>query len=301
MRVAAAGASSLPDFLDRLRADGLLVRERMSEQNRGEVTGYAVALPDRYETGGTPIFFGGGKLAPDLSLPRLQRRWQGTGAGRASTTGPAAAAASRTGRGAHADQRHRTDRFGLTETERLRIWKQATLAARTASEHISASAVSDPADASDAAWAASDFLAAAGRVVEGRAGGPLTDAAQRYDSAARELYGRTPEPTAAGTGLRVAGRLLLSAQVAKPSELRQLLALLAQLAALTDAVTRLRETQQRAAQAQAARMAAEKLRVITAGYGRSREPSAGPVPAPGRTRPSLSPDLPLQPPRGPRR
>jgi len=301
VRAAAAGASSLPEFLDRLRVDGLLVRERMSEQNRGEVTGYAVALPDRYETGGTPIFFGGGKLAPDLSLPRLQRRWQGTGAGRASTTGPAAAAASRTGRGAHADQRHRTDRFGLTETERLRIWKQATLAARTASEHISASAVSDPADASDAAWAASDFLAAAGRVVEGRAGGPLTDAAQRYDSAARELYGRTPEPTAAGTGLRVAGRLLLSAQVAKPSELRQLLALLAQLAALTDAVTRLRETQQRAAQAQAARMAAEKLRVITAGYGRSREPSAGPVPAPGRTRPSLSPDLPLQPPRGPRR
>ncbi len=69
------------------------------------------------------------------------------------------------------------DRFGLTLGERLRIWKQATLAAGQAAEHITASAVSDPEAAADAAWAASDFLAAAGRVVEGRRGGPLTDAA----------------------------------------------------------------------------------------------------------------------------
>jgi hypothetical protein len=92
------------------------------------------------------------------------------------------------------------DRFGLTETERLRIWKQATLAARTAAEHIAAHVADNPASAADAAWAASDFLAAAGRVVEGRKGGPLTDAAQQYDSAAREMFGRTPAPTAAGTG-----------------------------------------------------------------------------------------------------
>lgn len=112
---------------------------------------------------------------------------------------------------------------------------------------------------------------------------------------------RTPPPSAAGAGLRVAGRLLLTAQVAKPSELRQLLGLLAQMAALTDAITRLRETQQRAAQAQAARCAAEHLRDVTADYGRPQEPSAGRVPAPGRGRPSLSADLSLHPPRGPRR
>jgi hypothetical protein len=198
VRTVAAGASSLPEFLARLRGDGLLVRERMSERNPGEVTGYAVALPDRYDTGGQPIFFGGGKLAPDLSLPRLERRWLGAGAGRRSTTGPAAAAASRR-RADSGDERtgqgRRTDRFGLTETERLRIWKQATLAAQAASEHIAASAATDPAAAADAAWAASDFLSAAGRVVEGRAGGPLSDAADCYDGAARELFGRTPEPS----------------------------------------------------------------------------------------------------------
>ncbi|MCW2616676.1 MAG: hypothetical protein JWN08_3670 [Frankiales bacterium] len=65
----------------------------------------------------------------------------------------------------------------------------------------------------------------------------MSDAAHCYDGAARELFGRTPEPLAAGTGLREAGRLLPSVQVAKPSEVRQLLALLVQLAALTDTVT----------------------------------------------------------------
>jgi hypothetical protein len=79
----------------------------------------------------------------------------------------------------------RTDRFGLTETERLRIRKQATLAVRTASEHIAVDAAENPAVAADPAWAASDFLAAAGWVVEGRTGGPLTDIAQQYDHAGR--------------------------------------------------------------------------------------------------------------------
>jgi hypothetical protein len=270
VRIAAAGASGQRDFFARLRADGLLVRERMSERNSGEVTGYAVALPDRYGTGTPPVYFGGGKLASDLTLPRLQRRWDGPGAAAGAGVGPAASAARRAaasaGDGKPAGRQVRTDRFGLTEMERLRIWKQATLAASRASEHIAASVADDPAGAADAAWAASDFLAAAGRVVEGRKGGPLTEAAQTYDQAARELHGKVPVPTAAGTGLRAAGRLLLSAQVAQPSETRQLLALMVQLSALTDAVTRLREAQDRAGQARAARQAAEALRAVTARY-----------------------------------
>ena len=268
VRAATAGASSREDFFARLRADGLLVRERMSDRNAGEVTGYAVALPDRYGTGSRPVYFGGGKLAADLTLPRLQRRWSGPEAA-AGSIGPVPAAATRAASGATGprDRMVRTDRFGLTATERLRIWTQATLAARRGSEHIAASALGDPAAAADAAWAASDFLAAAGRVIEGRRGGPLTEAADHYDRAARELHGKVPTPTAAGTGLRVAGRLLMSAQVAQPSETKQLLALLAQLATLADAVTRLREAQERAGQAQAAREAAEGLRVATAHHG----------------------------------
>lgn len=271
VRTAAAGASNLTEFLARLRADGLLVRERMSERNPGEVTGYAVALPDRYDTGGKPIFFGGGKLAADLTLPQLLRRWQRTGPGAAQ---PAAGHRSATsagrspaGGGGREGAGAGADRFGLTAAERLRIWQQATRAAAGAAAHITASAVTDPAAAADAVWAAADFLAAVGRVVEGRHGGPLTDAAGVYDGAARELFGKTPATTTAGRGLRDAGRLLLMAQVAKPSELTQLLALLAQLTALADAVARLRDTQQRAVQASAARRAAEQLRAVSGQYG----------------------------------
>lgn len=257
-----------------------------------------------YDTGGKPIFFGG-KLASDLTLPQLQRRWQGPGAGAGSVSGPAASAARRaaaTQAGTPADART-ADRFGLTPGERLRIWKQATLAATTASEHITASANSDPKAAADAAWAASDFLAAAGRVVEGRRGGPLTEAARSYDSAARELFGRVPPPSSAGSGLRVAGRLLLAAQVAKPSELKQVLALIAQLAALSDAVTRLRETQQRAGQARAARQAAEQLRAATARY-RSQgwgdlDASSGSIPGRGASGSSTTAAAAAS--RGPRR
>jgi len=289
VRVAAAGASSQDEFFARLRGDGLLVRERLSELNPGEITGYAVASPDRYGTGAAPIYFGGGKLAPDLTLPRLQRRWDrpGPGAAAGPRVGPAVSAARRTASGAAGESGGLPvppDRFGLTEMERLRIWKQATLAAARAAEHIAASVASDPSGAADAAWAASDFLAATGRVVEGRRGGPLTQAAQTYDQAARELHGTLPAPTAAGTGLRAAGRLLLSAHVALPSETKQLLALMAQLSALTDSVTRLREGQDRAGQARAARQAAEALRTITARYARFAVPPAGfASPAPSRS------------------
>ena len=283
VRTAAAGSSSLAEFFDRLRADGLLVRERFSERNPGELTGYAVALPDRYDSGGKPIYFGGGKLAPDLTLPRLQRRWvdgpvsdgadgvdeapRQRARGRAGGTDSAA-------QGGRSNDR--TDRFGLTAEERLRIWQQALHAASTATEHILATAATDPASAADAAWAASDFLAAAGRIVDGRRGGSLSAAALEYDGAARELFGKAPAPSAAGSGLRVAARFLMSAQVAQPSELKQLLALLAQLAALSDSVARLRETQQRAAQAAAARRAAEQLRDVTAFYqGKAAAPAGG--------------------------
>jgi hypothetical protein len=263
VRTAAAGASSMGEFFARLQADGLLVRQRMSERNPGEVTGYAVALPDRTDGAGRPVWFGGGKLAPDLTLPKLQRRWRGDDAG---PSRPVHEGQQRAARPAGARAGAPADRFGLTELERGRIWTDAIHAAHTASEQISASAATDPAAAADAAWAASDFLAAAGRVVEGRRGGPLSDAADQYDKAARELFGRAPVPTATGGGLRAAGRLLLAARVVKPSETAQLLALLAQLTVLVEAVTRLRETQHRAAQAAAARAAAEQLRQVQRSY-----------------------------------
>ena len=124
---------------------------------------------------------------------------------------------------------------------------------------MTAAAFTDPAAAGDAAWAAADFLTAAARVVEGRRRGPLTAAADEYDRAARELSGRHPQPRHAGHELRRASRLLLTARGLTRGDTRQLLELLARMIAFTEAVARLRETQHRAAQAAAARRAAEQL------------------------------------------
>jgi hypothetical protein len=96
-------------------------------------------------------------------------------------------------------------------------------------------------------------------VVEGRRGGPLTTAATDYDRAARELWGRVPPPSQAGQGLRAAAVAMTAARFVGRGEHQQLFALVAQLGALADAVTRLRENQHRAAQAAAARSAAEQL------------------------------------------
>jgi len=66
-------ASSEQEFFARLSDAGVLVRKRFSTRNPGEVTGYAVALPADTTPGG-PVWFGGGKLAADLTLPRLRSR-----------------------------------------------------------------------------------------------------------------------------------------------------------------------------------------------------------------------------------
>jgi len=273
-----------------------------------------VALPESVDVGGQPIYFGGGKLAADLTLPKLRRRWElAEPAGSATTSAAGGATAGQPGRAAGASSSASSatdggnqDRHRLTGEERARIWEQASAAAARATEQVRAAAGTDPLGAADAAWAASDFLASAARVVEGRRGGPLTVAAGHYDRAARELWGRLPAPSQAGQGLRAASVLLASARFVGRGENTQLLALLAQLAALSDAVTRLRENQDRAAQAAAARSAAEQLRLTSA--QRASLQTGPPVATATRTRrPGLSFDVgrsrpgPTQGPAGPHR
>ena len=71
----------------------MLVRRRYSTIRPGEVTGYAVALPQHTARGGGPVWYGGGKLAADLTLPKLRRRWAATPAGHGPGHGLSAPAA----------------------------------------------------------------------------------------------------------------------------------------------------------------------------------------------------------------
>ena len=72
---AAAGARSEQEFFTRLGEAGVAVRKRYSVISPGEVTGYAVGLPAHTAKDGGVVWYGGGKLAADLTLPKLRHRW----------------------------------------------------------------------------------------------------------------------------------------------------------------------------------------------------------------------------------
>ncbi|KOG58555.1 mobilization protein [Streptomyces antibioticus] len=70
VRTAVAAASSMEEFVDLLRhIDGVLVE--IVYFPSGDVRGYKVAVED---DAGSPIWYSGSKLAPDLSLPKIQER-----------------------------------------------------------------------------------------------------------------------------------------------------------------------------------------------------------------------------------
>src|SRR5450759_5751914 len=144
VRTAAAGASSLTEFLERLRDDGVF-RERHSERNPGEITGYAVASPDSVDSTGKPIYYGGGKLAADLTLPKLRRRWEvatpqdaadiaGDGPRAAQSSRSAGTASAPEGAGGGREGSAGEDRHAVTLGERAQICEQATAAAARATE-----------------------------------------------------------------------------------------------------------------------------------------------------------------------
>jgi hypothetical protein len=297
---AAASASSQAGFFALLDQAGILVRKRYSTMNPGQVTGYAVALPGDTGKDSGPVWFGGAKLAADLSWPKLCRRWTGTG----PQPGPAR----------------------LTAAERNLYWDHAARIAAEAAKQIRTQARTNPAAAADAAWAASDTLHVAAAALGSRI---LDQAADAYGRAARSPYGRIPQPSPAGNRLRQAARFLAAYAYLTQDQALLPVVLITKLAALAEAVADLRDSQQHAAQAAAARAAAERLYAaarpapgsappprpaqrasIVAGlaaqsFPMSPRPRRQPPPAPGQPGPGQSPQPPRRPPpprpRGPSR
>jgi hypothetical protein len=238
---AAAASSGEQEFFARLQRAGVVVRKRFSTHNPGQVTGYAVALTADTAGSGGPVWYGGGKLAPDLTLPKLRHRWNGRAAG------PAGGSA-----------------VPLTSAERAAIWDRVTRTAAAATEQIRQLSVADPGQAADAAWAAADTFHAAASALGSRV---LRQAADSYARAARAPYGRVPHRTPAGEGLRGAARLLSLAAPATGDPVLAQIALIVRLIALAQAVADLRVAQRHAAQASAARAAAGRLHAARCAYG----------------------------------
>jgi hypothetical protein len=281
---AAAAANGEEEFFARLDRAGILVRKRFSVKTPGQVTGYSVALPGDTAKDGGPVWYGGGKLAADLSWPKLRQRW---------TTGRAT------------PFRAQPD---LTAAERNALWEHATRVAADAAAQIRDLAWTNPAAAADAAWATSDTLHVTAAMLGSRI---LAQAADAYDRAARSPYGRIPPPTPVGNQLRQAARLISAfAYITQDRSMAPIL-LITRLAALAEAVAELRQSQQHAAQAAAALRAAQHLHTAARPAPAAQrqaatpQPRTGPQPSsaaqlaalsfPKATRPGRKPGAPSQP------
>ena len=166
---AADHATDEAGFFTRLRASGVLVRERFSEVNPGEVTGYAVTLPGCTGPDGTPRWFSGGRLHAALTLPRLRESW------------------------AHAyGERSVPVRPGSLGRNAPR--STATRPGEPPSQQNTCAAAPPPApdQGADTAWAVADTLHTAAGATGSRA---LRGAADTYDRASRAPHGRIPRHT----------------------------------------------------------------------------------------------------------
>ena len=136
-----------------------------------------------------------------------------------------------------------------------------------------------PTAAADTAWAAAAAFHATARAIRDPA---LRRAADTFDRAARAAYGKIPSRTTEGDRLRAAARLLAMAGSSEAGTTPTALHLAASLVRLAGAVGELRQAQQHAAQAAAARKAAEGLH---AALSRSRAGAAA-LGIPAQARPA---------------
>jgi hypothetical protein len=241
VRAVVAASLSEEEFFARVRDDGVAVRLRFSQTNADEVTGYSVGLPNQVDRAGEPVWFGASHLAADLSLPKLRIRW--------GTTAPG---------GQH---RPSDAAVRVSVTQRAETLSRAAATVAAAANEIRRVAGSDPHTAQALAQAAGDTLTAVASAVEGRRGGPLTDAAERFDKAARAGFAKVARASSRSYELRAMGRLVrLMGHISGDEDTFALLALVLDLARLGDALAWWRQAQDAWHQAEAARDAAAALR-----------------------------------------
>ncbi|WP_240423266.1 relaxase/mobilization nuclease domain-containing protein [Leucobacter sp. wl10] len=76
VRAAAAASTDEAEFVRRLHQSGAIARPRFAADRDDVVAGYSVAL--RPKPGEPIVWYGGGRLARDLTLPRLRQGWPDT-------------------------------------------------------------------------------------------------------------------------------------------------------------------------------------------------------------------------------
>ncbi len=171
VRAAELLADDEAEFVTELVAAGLRVQPRWGP-GKTTVTGYSVALQPA--EGGKPIWYGGGKLAPDLTLPRLRAGWQGNDPARAVDAWKAAAA------GATPLQRRPT-------AGDLNAWVQATAQVNALADQLEKTPITNTITWARAARETAGVYAVLWRRTEADQPGPLAGA---IDALARSAQHR---------------------------------------------------------------------------------------------------------------
>lgn len=219
VRAASTASSSEAEFVRRMRRNGLLVRARFADGRTDVVTGYSVA--ESPEAGERPIWYGGGHLGRDLTLPRLRDGWPDTPTG--ATEAAAEWNAAKRGRRIIAPGRE-------AHEPNPELWDQRNAELRELVDRLRAVPVDDRDTWATVARQTSGALAAWSNATESTPG-DLAAAAEALSRSA-QTYERTVRPEKAGTvALSGAAMLLASAArggqgtVAQAAMVRQLLRL----------------------------------------------------------------------------
>jgi hypothetical protein len=176
VREASVASKDEAEFVRRLRGSGALVRPRFESGGEEAVVGYSVAI--RSADGEKPIWFGGGKLAKDLTLPSLRQYWEASAVDRKAAVAEWRAARS-TFRGREAVRGDPAD------------WQRAVASMERTLEKLKATPVSDLAAWRGAAREAAGVFAAWSSRFEGDRPGAMATAA---DALARSAQYRRGEP-----------------------------------------------------------------------------------------------------------
>jgi hypothetical protein len=76
VRACAAASRDESEFVRGLRGEGIRARPRYAEGGTDVVVGYSVRLPGADDGSRRSVWYGGGRLARDLTLPALRRGWR---------------------------------------------------------------------------------------------------------------------------------------------------------------------------------------------------------------------------------
>jgi hypothetical protein len=220
VREAAVASKDEAEFVRRLRGSGALVRPRFETGGKEAVVGYSVAL--RTGDGDKPVWFGGGKLAKDLTLPNLRQVWEQSAEDRKTAVVEWCATKSTLlGREAV---------LGYPED-----WQRAAVGVERSVERLKAVPVSDLAAWRGAAREAAGVFSAWSRRFEGDSPGPMADAAEALGRSAQSRPEDPPPSRAAVRDFRGIAAIVAQSKLGNDSPIAWAM-LLSQLGRTLDAI-----------------------------------------------------------------